>query len=144
MSERRVNIEWKLKESLLEYMQEDPTFTVNTEDGASFDREIGVVLPALEHAHGVIEATASATVSAHDGVLSVPLHRVTIVDGALWIPDPNDISGERRIRLVELTPADSGGGALVFETLLTADASQIFGYQYGPGTPFAPLYVRGA
>lgn len=139
-----VRLEWRVKDFLLAYMRSEPDFTV-TENGARFDEECGIVLPAVADAAGDIRATGDVVIAAHGGSLAVSLTNVTLQSGALWIDDPFADSGSgRRRRLVTLErlrdePGDDNVD--VWQTRLAPEASPMFSFRYTPGSIFANLRV---
>ncbi len=140
-------LEWKVRDSLLAYMTNDPSFDVEASGGGEFTENEGIVLPVQIDDEKVVRATAAVTLSAHGGALMVSLRNVSIENGALWIDDPfDDAEPPARVRLVEVTlrPSDDAKGGAVYETRLASDADSLFSYIYPPRSPFAELYVRPA
>lgn len=128
-----VVLEWRVKDSLLAYMQRSADFAVEAHGGAEFTGT-AVRLPAEVRADGAVEATGGILLSAHGGALRLGLIGVVVRDGALWIDDPLEEQDKRR--LVEVTETPGG-----YETRLAADADILFLYNYVAGTPFGPLRV---
>lgn len=130
-----VVIEWRVKDTLLDYMQRNPDFVVEASGGAEFTGT-AVRLPAVAAADGAIEAAGTVSLSAHGGALCLPLIGAVIRDGGLWIEDPLEEQTQRR--LVDLEPDAEG-----YRTRLAAESEILFLYSYLSGTPFGALRVVG-
>jgi hypothetical protein len=137
-------LEWRVRESLIRYMQQDESFNVELAGGGLFTESAGIVLPVSVDGDGAVLAVGAVTLSAHNGSLAVALVNASIEDLGLWIDDPlDDALPPARLRLVDLKLSQSDGadGRIVFETKLAADADVLFSYIYPVGSPFADLYL---
>ena len=132
-----VMLEWRVRPSLLTYLQRMPDFVVVTEGGAEFTGE-AVRLPALQVGPDAFEASGAVELSGHAGALTLPLRGVVVRDGALWIDDPTGEDAPHR--LVNLRARPEGG----YDTTLAAESDILFLYNYLPNTSFGELLVLGA
>jgi hypothetical protein len=139
MRTETVVVTWRVRDSLLAYMQADPSFSVDIEGEAAFSPETGVRLPARRFPDGRIVADGGVTLRAHDGALTLALTDLRIEDGAVWIRDPQDAGS--LLRLVTVRPAADRGEA-AFDTELAPEADLLFMYNYAPGVPFGLLSVE--
>lgn len=137
-------LEWRVRESLVAYMQKDESFNIELSGGGLFTESAGIVVPVSVAGDGVVHAVGAVTLSAHNGSLTVALVNASIEDLGLWIDDPlDDALPPARLRLVDLNLRESDGadGRTVFETKLAANADVLFSYNYPVGSPFADLYL---
>lgn len=133
--------EWRVKDSLLAYMQGQEDFAIEASGDARFDAIAGVSMGCLISADGTAHATGHLTLSAHGGALEVALRNAVIESDGLWIDDPLDDSGEGRLRLVDLSAPRRAGDTTSYEARLSSDATILFSYNYPAGTSFADLVL---
>ncbi|WP_159500466.1 HtaA domain-containing protein [Microbacterium sp. 18062] len=143
----RLVLEWGVRDTLLQYLERSADFEAQVRDGAVYRAGRGIELPLARHADGTLRATGSVVLRAHGGALTVPLVGVVLDGAALWIDDPVDGPGARMPLVTLAEPVreeapERGGGVVRYRTALAAQADVLFMYNYVPGAPFAPLFVR--
>lgn len=142
-----LRIEWRVRDSLLSYLERAPDFSVETTGGAAFVSGEGVTFPAVVGDAGELAATGAVTFRAHGGMLTIPLRGVRLDGEGLSIRDPlgdDDAAPEaavpmRRLLLVPGVQLPVLEGEYVAELAPESDA--MFLYNYVPRAPFGVVHV---